>query len=78
MIDGGRAWERIQISVLLSGDGDARQLRVFVDGRLASGLGGYPPDTQFTTDMEPDHAESLYVFARALLEAMRDHIVSRR
>lgn len=78
VIDGGGFWERIQLSFFVTGSEETRRLRVFVDGRLASGLGGYPPDTQFTMDMEPDHAESLDVFARALVVALRDHIVRDR
>jgi len=70
VLNGGRAWELIQIMVSkFRGpmEHSPYKLKVTADGRIASGIGRYPPESAFTTDMEPASAKSLNDFARATL-----------
>lgn len=70
VLDGGRAWELIQIIVSKfrgTKEHSPYKLKVTADGRIASGIGRYPPESAFTTDMEPASAKSLNDFARATL-----------
>ncbi len=65
VIAGGQQWEKLQISFTLTGD-KPQQVVVAVDGLLANSIGGYPPDSQFTKNMEPAFSKALSDFARAL------------
>lgn len=77
VIPGGTAWERLQISfVLYSSEPSEYNLKVYVDGRVASGAGGYPPDSQFSKDMEPAHAEAVSTYTRRLASELADHLKS--
>lgn len=72
VIKGGTEWEKIQISVVKSGD---TEVRFLIDGLLASGVGGYPPDSQFTKSIEPGNAQDLTVYTKALATAFGDYLV---
>lgn len=72
VIPGGRDWERVQVSVFaLQREKNVIQLRTSVDARIASGLGNYPPDSSFTTDMEPRYSGALTEYARRLLDRIQ-------
>jgi hypothetical protein len=79
VIRGGRDWERLQLTIAVTGGGNNHQLilRVTVDGRIASGLGGYPQDSQFTRDMEPQYSMNLTEYAKRLASALRDRLLQR-
>jgi len=79
VIRGGRDWERLQITAAITGGGNnnRRTLRVTVDGRVASGLGGYPPDSQFTRDMEPQYSMNLTEYTKRLANALRDRLTQQ-
>lgn len=68
VVQGGANWERLQLSFMLKQPtGSApTALRVFADGRLAASLGGYPPDTQFTEDIEVKHGQRLGEFTKCI------------
>jgi hypothetical protein len=71
VIHGGEDWEKIDINVaLLSQSNNEAQLNVYVDGSLSSGIGAYPRDSQFTRSMEPDHAQELTSYAKALATSL--------
>lgn len=72
VLAGGSDWERLQVSVfLVSGGQSQATLRTTIDGRIASGLGGYPADSNFITDMEPRHGSALSEYARRLLNEIQ-------
>jgi hypothetical protein len=79
VIAGGEFWERLEISIVripqTTGFGSVT-IRLFVDGTVASGIGNYPPDTQFTTHMEPKYAKSLAGFADKLTTDFRRFIMA--
>ena len=58
-----------------SGNGE---LRFFADGLLASGIGSYPPDTQFTKSVEAVNAQAVTDYARALATAFGEHVKKMR
>ncbi|WP_244808735.1 hypothetical protein [Caballeronia zhejiangensis] len=77
VIHGGKQWERLQITVFITeAENHGVTLRAIVDGRLASGLGAYPADSQFTQDMEPAYSEDLSNFTKQLTTSIRDYIDS--
>ncbi len=74
VIKGSSLWEKLQIALVLSTDEENEPtLHVFVDGQLTSGIGGYPPDSQFTTSMEPKYSENLNNYAKALSVALKQY-----
>ena len=75
VIKGGAEWEKIQISVVKSGE---TEVRFLADGLLASGVGGYPPDSQFTKSIEPGNAQDLTTYTKALATAFGDYLVKGR
>jgi hypothetical protein len=78
VILGGKDWERVQVSIFaLQGEKGTIQLRTLVDGRIASGLGSYPPDSSFTTDMEPRYSGALTEYARRLLDRIQTEFTRR-
>jgi hypothetical protein len=73
VIAGGKDWEKLQLTVSLTGlAGQSPTLRATADGQLASGLGTYPSDTQFTRDMEPMHAGALTNYAKIFVNRLRN------
>jgi hypothetical protein len=75
----GRMWEKIDISLILSKvQSQQFELLVFVDGLTATGLGRYPPDSQFTTGLEPEHAGELSTFARKVALSYRNFLEGAR
>lgn len=74
VIRGGRDWERLQLTIAVTGSGNQRMLRVTADGRLASGLGGYPSDSQFTRDMEPQYSMNLSEYTKRFARSLRNHL----
>jgi hypothetical protein len=75
VIKGGRDWEKIQIQFMIgAGDDGSQNLRAFVDGQLSSGIGAYPPDSKFTTSMEPKEAGSLTSYAKELVDAFKMYL----
>ncbi|WP_147289961.1 hypothetical protein [Crenobacter cavernae] len=72
-IHGGSLWERLQISFFVTQAPSGPFLRASIDGRVASGLGAYPPDSQFT-DMEPQYTLDLTEFTRSLTVAFKDYL----
>ena len=75
VINGGRDWEKLQIVFHLNSLGRASStMRVFVDGQIASGIGAYPPDAQFTRSMEPTHSENLTQYAKKLTDQFKDRL----
>ncbi len=72
VLAGGSDWERLQVIVFLVSGGQAQAtLRTTIDGRIASGLGGYPADSNFITDMEPRYGGALSEYARRLLNEIQ-------
>jgi hypothetical protein len=68
VIRGNNQWEKVQISFALMGK-DKPQIRISVDGMLASGLGDrVPADSRFTYSMEPEYSSNLTTFARKMLD----------
>lgn len=77
VIHGGTQWERLQIAVFITdSESQGLMLRTNVDGRLASGLGAYPADSQFTRDMEPQYSEALSEFTKQITVSLRNYLVS--
>jgi hypothetical protein len=71
VVTGGREWEKINIAAfIIPISKDIMKIRIIVDGLLSSGLGAYPPDSQFTTSMEPAHAQNLTEYAQKLATAL--------
>lgn len=77
VISGGSEWERIQMYFALQQYGSQTVLRVVADGSLASGMGDYPADSQFTKLMEPMHAEALTEFAKISAEEFQASILAQ-
>jgi hypothetical protein len=72
VIRGGRDWERLQVSIVaLREQNNTIRLRATIDGRLASGVGAYPADSVFTTDMEPRFSGALNDYARKLIAVVK-------
>jgi len=74
VIHGGRYWERVDISFALLQSGASARVRVLTDGVLAAGVGDYPPDSQFTLNMEPEYAEPLTEFNAQMADGLRDFL----
>jgi hypothetical protein len=70
VIPGGNVWEKTQL-VFMNNSRSSKEmeLAVLVDGQIASGLGGFPPDSQFTKSMEPKFSESLNNYAKKISTA---------
>lgn len=67
VIKGGKQWEKVQIAFALMRESDKAELRIFTDGRLASGE--HPPvDTRYEYDMEPKYSANLTDFSKILLD----------
>lgn len=77
VVRGGADWERTQLTFVVTGGAKGKPaiLRVTIDGRLASGVGTYPPDSQFTRDMEPKNSITMTEYAKRLGNALRVHIL---
>ncbi|MEL6169869.1 MAG: hypothetical protein AAFR35_14365 [Pseudomonadota bacterium] len=71
VIDDGNLWERVQIAASLTETDNQSTVRVFVDGMVASGAGSSPPpNSRFTTSMEPTHAQELNEFSKMFLDML--------
>lgn len=78
VLRGGKDWERVQVSVVaLQETNNVIRLRALIDGRIASGLGSYPPDSSFTTDMEPRYSGAMTEYARRLLDSIQTEFTRR-
>ena len=71
VITGGRDWERVDITVLLLGNGPTRLLRVQADGLLASGLNPPKSNAGYDRSMEPAYAEALSLFVRSVTTQLK-------
>jgi len=68
-------WEKLQLVFIKSGmHPNDLELIVMADGQLSAGIGEYPPDTQFTRDMEPEYSESLTNYAKKISTSINDFI----
>jgi hypothetical protein len=71
VIAGERRWERLQIALLTSPAEDGRlQVVLVLDGQYAPGVGARSPTRQSYRDMEPEYAELLSSYAKALLNRL--------
>ena len=69
VIKGSNQWEKVHVSFALLGTGDAAEVRIFLDGMLASGFGNMiPPDSKFTYSMEPKYASDITALAQGTLD----------
>jgi hypothetical protein len=75
VVQGGTDWERLQLTLALTGAKDSPTLRVTADGDLASGIGSYPPDSSFTRSMEPQYKGQLSDFAKKLANDLRNYLI---
>jgi hypothetical protein len=75
VVPGGRYWERLELNFVLQGE-KTNRLRVVADGLLAAGIGGYPPDSQFTRNMEPEYAASLTEYTAHLANGFINFLTS--
>ena len=71
IIKGGSEWEKLEISVVRTG---VSEVRFLADGMLASGVGSYPPDSQFTKSIEAGNAQDLTLFTKTLATAFGDYV----
>jgi hypothetical protein len=70
VVKGSPYWERLMIFFIKQPDeksGDYR-IRLIADGDLAAGAGGYPPDSQFDTNIEEKNSKSLTDFVSSVLD----------
>ena len=74
VIHGGRYWERLNVSFALLQPRASARVRVLIDGVLAAGVGDYPPDSQFTRNMEPEYAASLTEFTAQMADGLREFL----
>jgi hypothetical protein len=75
VIKGGHDWEKLDIAMFVVPKSSSQwTLRVFVDGALSSGIGGYPPDSQFTVDMEPAYSDALSNYAKELALSLGEYL----
>ena len=74
VIRGGRYWERLDISFALLQSKASARVRVMIDGVLAAGVGSYPPDSQFTRNMEPEYAASLTEYTAQMADGLREFL----
>jgi hypothetical protein len=76
VVQGGHLWEKLQIEIVLQTPRKGPQvLLVYVDGFVASGLGAeYPPDSQFTSSMEPKYFQPLSDFAKKLDLSLKKYL----
>jgi len=70
IISGGKDWEKFLLTVSITG-ADPRMLRATVDGQLASGIGTYPADTQFTRDMDTQFKGNVNEYSKKLIVGLR-------
>jgi hypothetical protein len=78
VIQGGRYWERVQISFARLQSKDKEHIRVLADGMLATGVGEYPPDSQFTRAMEPEYSAALTEYTAQIANGFRDFLMHWR
>lgn len=72
VIPGGIEWERLQLTISITIDG---KLMVVVSGLIAPGLGPYPPDSQFTSNMESRHSKNLWEYSQKLTNDLLEHLI---
>lgn len=70
VINGGRDWEKLQLTLSITGK-PQRTLRASLDGQLASGIGNYPGDSQFTRDMDVQFKGNVTEYSKKLVTALR-------
>lgn len=77
VVSGSPYWERVSLSfALLQSERNAR-VRILADGMLATGIGGYPQDSQFTRSMEPEYAGPLTEYAARIADEFRQFVLAR-
>lgn len=78
VIRGGNDWEKVQLTFSLTGNASNGKsvLRLAGDGQIASGMGAYPPDSQFIRDLEPKYAKSLQDYTKKTVIALRQFLES--
>lgn len=75
VVQGGTDWERLQLTVALTGAKNSPTLRVTADGDLASGIGSYPLDSSFTRSTEPQYKGQLSDFAKKFANDLRNYLI---
>jgi hypothetical protein len=71
IIKGNEDWEIIQIFFIPSFTSVESHLTFIVDGSLSSGIGKYPPDTQFTNSMDPKYKGNLEEYAKVMATSFK-------
>lgn len=78
VIQKGNDWEKLGLYLVVSTTQEhgrsQTSLFLYLDGYTASGLGDYPPDSAFTTSMEPEHYKDLSEYAKQLATRIQDDI----
>jgi hypothetical protein len=73
-----KAWERLWLYTVASTKQEsgsrAMNLTFILEGYTASGVGDYPPDSAFTTSMEPENSKALFEYVKQLATTVRDEI----